>query len=118
MNGTHSRHGPHTAKLLLGTLKPKWYLCFEVPNFKKARYFYLAALEPLWYKVAMMNEKGKVVGIDARLYRANFWLVYPDVGSTEERTEDEKASKYSQPLHIAFSASNRTQVREFYEAVM
>ena len=97
---------------------PIHHLGFKVPNYQKTREFYLAALKPLGYKVTMMKEEGRVVGLGAGLYGADFWLVDPDVGSKEEKTDDEKASKYSQPLHIAFSASNRTQVREFHEAAM
>ena len=115
-NGTHPKHDPHCASEAISM--PLHHLGFKVPNFQKTRGFYLAALKPLGYKVAMMKEEGKVVGLGAGFYGADFWLVDPDVGCKEEKTDDEKASKYSQPLHIAFSASNRTQVREFYEAAM
>jgi catechol 2,3-dioxygenase-like lactoylglutathione lyase family enzyme len=97
---------------------PIHHLGFKVPNYQKTRDFYLAALKPLGYKVTMSYEDGKVVGLGAGYYGADFWLVDPDVRSKEEKTDDEKATKYSHPIHIAFSASNRAQVREFHEAAM
>ena len=97
---------------------PIHHLGFKVPNFQKTREFYLAALKPLGYKVTVKIEEGKVIGLGAGYYGADFWLVDPDIGCTEKITDDEKTSKYSQLIHIAFSASNRTQVREFYEAAM
>lgn len=97
---------------------PIHHLGFKVPNLQKTRDFYLAALKPLGYRVTMTKAEGKVVGLSAGLYGADFWLVDPDVGSTTETTDDEKTAKYSQLLHIAFSASNRAQVRQFYEAAL
>lgn len=97
---------------------PIQHFGFKVPDFPKTREFYLAALKPLGYKVTITKEEGKVVGLGAGFYGADFWLVHPDVGNKEEETDDEKASKYSQPFHIAFSASNRAEVREFYKAAM
>ena len=98
---------------------PIHHFGFKVPNFDKTREFYLAALKPLGYKVTMTLEEGKVLGLSAGVYGgADFWLVDPDVGAKTEQTDEEKTAKYSQPLHIAFSASNRAQVREFHKAAM
>lgn len=97
---------------------PIHHLAFKVPDFPRTRDFYLAALKPLGYKITMTKEEGKVVGFGAGYFGADFWLADPDVGSQTVKTDEEKAAKYSQPLHIAFSASNRAQVREFHEAAM
>jgi catechol 2,3-dioxygenase-like lactoylglutathione lyase family enzyme len=111
LNGTH----PNTPTYFS---MPIHHFGFKVPDFPKTREFYLAALKPLGYKVTMTKAEGKVVGLGSGFFGADFWLVDPDVGIEEKKTDDEKASKYSQPLHIAFAASNRAQVREFYKAAM
>jgi len=93
---------------------PIHHLGFRVVNFSKTRDFYLAALKPLGYKIVISFHEGKVLGLGATFYAPDFWLVDPNV-ITE--ASDEKPAAAG-PMHIAFSASNRAQVREFYEAAM
>ena len=70
----------------------------------------------------MSFEEGKVLGLGAPFCAPDFWIVDPTVCSEAEKTgdtgEEQPSTKDSYPLHIAFSASNRAQVREFYEAAM
>lgn len=101
---------------------PIHHLGFKVANFPKTRDFYLAALKPLGYKVRVSFEEGKVLGLGALFCAPDFWIVDPTVHSKAEKVdetgEEQPLTKDSYPLHIAFSASNRVQVREFYEAAL
>lgn len=91
-----------------------------VPNFEETRDFYLAALKPLGYRVIPSKEleKGRILGLGRGFFRADFWIGDANVGSENIQTDDEKTTKCSQLIHIEFAASNRTQVREFYEAAI
>ncbi|KAF8801284.1 Glyoxalase/Bleomycin resistance protein/Dihydroxybiphenyl dioxygenase [Phlegmacium glaucopus] len=96
---------------------PIHHISFRAADFSKTRDFYLAALKPLGYKIIMSFHEGKVLGLGAKFYAPDFWLVDPDVTTEVDKASSEKPAP-SGPLHIAFSASNRAQVREFYEAAI
>jgi len=96
---------------------PIHHLGFRAANFPKARDFYLVALKPLGYKVVISFHEGKVLGLGASSYAPDFWLVDPDVTTEVDKSSSGKPAPAG-PMHIAFSASNRAQVREFYEAAM
>ncbi len=74
---------------------------FDVSNTKKAKEFYLAALKPLRYELFMEWEKWLGFAVDGK---PDFWL---------------KEGKVTTPsVHIAFRASSRRLVDEFYEAAI
>lgn len=99
---------------------PIHHLRFKPLNFSETRDFYLAALKPLGYKVKLSYLDGKILGLGAQPCGPDLWIVDPDVSSEVEKTSDEKlaAGAPTRPIHIAFAASNRSQVRAFYEAAM
>ena len=83
----------------------------HVTDIEKSRQFYLTALKPLRYRVIMNLYDGKLLGLGTYC-GPNFWLSSIDL----PREGDQKKTEPSGKVHIAFKASNRQQVREFYEA--
>jgi catechol 2,3-dioxygenase-like lactoylglutathione lyase family enzyme len=106
---------------------PLHHISINVVDIDKARDFYVAALKPLGYKITMSLLDGKVLGFGG-MCGPDFWLASVDTPSadgSEVRHKDlpesnvksvEKAP--SGRVHIAFGASNRQKVREFYKAAM
>lgn len=107
------------------------HLSINVADLKESRDFYLAALKPLGYKIKLELLDGEVLGLGAG-FGPDFWLVGPNApgadgsdkrhnkdatGDLIDRTQVKPRAKTG-PLHIAFSAKNRAQVRKFYEAAM
>ncbi len=82
----------------------------HVTDIEKSRQFYLTALKPLGYRVIMNLYDGKLLGLGTYC-GPNFWL-----SSIEMQKEDGQKTQPSSNVHIAFRASNRQKVREFYEA--
>jgi len=82
----------------------------HVADIEKSRQFYLTALKPLGYRVIMDLYDGKLLGLGTYC-GPKLWL-----SSVDLPREDEKKTEPSGKVHIAFRASNRQQVREFYEA--
>jgi catechol 2,3-dioxygenase-like lactoylglutathione lyase family enzyme len=83
------------------------HLGIEVGDLARARAFYLAALAPLGYEVVYDFEApdgGKYCGLGAG-GKPDFWL---------GATGGQKAT----PVHIAFAAADRAQVRAFYDAAI
>jgi len=107
---------------------PLHHISINVADIKESRDFYLATLKPLGYKIKMSIVDGEVLGLGAG-WGPDFWLVGPNAPSadgsnkrhsdnpTAEPTEAKPRAKTG-PIHIAFSAKNRAQVRKFYEAAM
>lgn len=97
---------------------PIAHLALGVRNLAEMREFYVAALKPLRYKVMMTFLDGKVVGMGSG-YGPDFWLsdynARPENAPVNIPIEVEHLKKKS---HIAFAASNRQQVRDFYTAAM
>jgi predicted lactoylglutathione lyase len=79
------------------------HLTIRVTDFNKAKAFYSSALKGL--SCQLMKEFSPCEGVNVAGFgsgdRATFWI-----------TTDEPASKY---VHIAFQASSRKQVDQFYE---
>ncbi|KAF8152264.1 hypothetical protein B0H34DRAFT_800733 [Crassisporium funariophilum] len=103
---------------------PIHHLGFKVKNYPETRDFYLAALKPLGYGIVASLMDRKVLGLGVG-YQPDFWLVSLDVQSLPQKEEDtvnnaEGIAKYdtSRPVHIAFAASNREQVRQVYKAAI
>lgn len=101
----------------------------SVADINREREFYIAALKPLGYKL-VMNMRDQVLGFGG-LCGPDFWLAsveapYADGsdvrhGDANSEERDKTAQEKREPtnrMHIAFSASNRQQVREFHEAAM
>lgn len=93
---------------------PLHHISLNVVDIDKAREFYLAALKPLGYKLEMSFQEGKVLGFGIG-WSYDFWLASCDA---ENAKGENKSSEPTGPTHIAFAASNREQVRKFYEAAM
>ena len=106
---------------------PLHHMSINVTDIEKSRDFYLAALKPLGYKLQMQFLGGKVLGFGG-FFGPDFWLASLDATSPDgsNTRNDPKAPapttgvlrKPTGPMHLAFAASNRKQVRAFYEAAM
>jgi catechol 2,3-dioxygenase-like lactoylglutathione lyase family enzyme len=77
------------------------HLGFGVADFAASRAFYTAALAPLGIEVAMELDGRAGMGRDGR---AQFWFG--------------DKNKPANPMHLAFTASNRAEVRAFHEAAL
>ena len=77
------------------------HVTLRVHDMARSRAFYVAALAPLGISVLMENQGAVGFGRDRR---PQFWLGPADAASG--------------PLHVAFVAENRAQVRAFYEAAL
>ena len=77
------------------------HIGFNVTDFERSKAFFLKALDPLGIGVAAEGEGWVMLG---RPGKPQFW--FGSFGSTPG------------PIHIAFAAENRKQVREFYEAAL
>lgn len=106
------------------------HISLNVANIDEAKAFYTAALAPLGYKEKLALQDGKVLGFGAGC-APDFWIAGPNVpsadGSEVRHTREgpivgggkENSKKpLSGPMHIAFNASNRQQVRDFHKAAM
>jgi predicted lactoylglutathione lyase len=77
------------------------HIGFDVTDIKKAKEFYLAALNPLGYSIFMEWEKWLGLAVNGK---PDFWL---------------KEGKQTAPaIHIAFRADHRKLVDEFYKAAI
>ncbi len=74
---------------------------FRVRNLEASRKFYLSALAPLGFGVAMEGNFGVGLG---RGGKPELWLSQGDLPAS--------------PLHIAFAAANRGEVDAFYAAAI
>jgi catechol 2,3-dioxygenase-like lactoylglutathione lyase family enzyme len=77
------------------------HITLRVSDFPRSRAFYTAALAPLGISVLM--EAGDACGFGAGR-RPHFWLAQGETPSG--------------PLHVAFVAANRAEVRAFYQAAL
>jgi catechol 2,3-dioxygenase-like lactoylglutathione lyase family enzyme len=77
------------------------HITLVVGDFDKSRKFYQQALAPLG--IAIVAEFDQVAGF-GRANKGEFWLA--------------AAAQPQPPLHIAFAAETREQVRRFYEAAL
>jgi catechol 2,3-dioxygenase-like lactoylglutathione lyase family enzyme len=108
------------------------HINITVADFDKAKAFYNAALAPLGYKEKMSFPDCDVLGMGSS-FAPDFWIAgrsAPTVHGSDARhrregpTAAEKAARagvkreVTGPMHIAFSASNRQQVRDFHKAAM
>jgi len=78
------------------------HIGFHFSDFPKAKSFLLAALKPLGITAAMEGEGFAMLGRDGK---GQFWL-------------DSFGPPPSPPIHVAFSAQNREQVRQFHKAAL
>jgi len=107
---------------------PLKHILINVADIDKMREFYVAALKPVGYKVVMDYFDGKVVGMGVSLSVPDFWLSSldcPSADGSETRHKDMNPDTVKPgnksptgKMHIAFGASNRQKVREFYDAAM
>jgi predicted lactoylglutathione lyase len=74
----------------------------SVTDYKKGKEFYKKALAPLGYKLKYDYSKFKAAGF-MQGGQTDFWI-----------SESKKAS----PMHVAFRAKNKKQVRDFYAAAL
>jgi catechol 2,3-dioxygenase-like lactoylglutathione lyase family enzyme len=74
---------------------------FRVRNLEASRKFYLAALAPLGFSVAMEGDFGVGLGCDGK---PELWLSLGDPAAS--------------PFHIAFAARNRAEVDAFHAAAL
>jgi catechol 2,3-dioxygenase-like lactoylglutathione lyase family enzyme len=77
------------------------HIGFNVSDFAKSKAFYLHALEPLGIGIVAEGEVWAMIG---RNGKGQFW--FGSFGSSPG------------PLHIAFAAENREQVRSFHAAAL
>jgi catechol 2,3-dioxygenase-like lactoylglutathione lyase family enzyme len=77
------------------------HVTLRVRDIPRSRVFYATALAPLGISVLMENQAAVGFGVGRR---PQFWLGPGDSPSG--------------PLHVAFVAANRAQVRAFYEAAL
>ena len=110
---------------------PLHHIGINVADIEKSKEFYLAALEPLGYKVKMTFLEGEVIGLGSG-YAPDFWLAGPNApgadGSDKRHNKDStgqlidhtqvKPRVKTGAMHIAFGARIRAQVRNFDEAAM
>lgn len=89
---------------------PISHIGLNTPDINCLSAFYLAALSPLGYKEKMSFMDGKVRGYGGGC-EPDFWL-----SSLDSRPEELK--KETGPLHLAFAARTRNQVRAFHRAAL
>jgi catechol 2,3-dioxygenase-like lactoylglutathione lyase family enzyme len=77
------------------------HIGFNVTDFAKARDFFVRALEPLGIGITMEGPGWAMVG---RAGEGNFW--FGSFGGSPG------------PIHVAFAAKNREQVRQFHAAAL
>ena len=77
------------------------HIGFNVSDFSVSKLFYLQALEPLGIGIVIEGDGWAMVGKDGR---GQFW--FGGFGSSPGG------------IHIAFTAENRNQVHQFYEAAL
>jgi catechol 2,3-dioxygenase-like lactoylglutathione lyase family enzyme len=77
------------------------HIGFNVSDLQASKAFYVQALAPLGIGIAMDGEGWVMLG---RSSRPQFWI--GSFGSSPG------------PIHLAFAAENREQVRRFYDAAM
>ncbi|TFK18614.1 glyoxalase/bleomycin resistance protein/dioxygenase, partial [Coprinopsis marcescibilis] len=81
--------------------------------------FYSATLKPLGYAQKMEFMDGDVRGYGAKYCAPDFWLARArkeEDGSTTSTTPPNTAT--GSPLHFAFTARTRNEVRAFYDAAI
>ncbi|MEW5756240.1 MAG: VOC family protein [Pseudomonadota bacterium] len=77
------------------------HIGLEVRDYAKSKAFYIQALAPLGYELIMEVEGHAGFGVEGK---PDFWI--------------NGAKTTTPPVHIAFRAANRAQVREFYAAAL
>ena len=92
------------------------HLGLHVRDLDKCLEFYDAALKPLGYKRQITVADGKVVGYGQPMCGPDFWISGLP-GAVPEGYENKSTGEW-EPIHFAFAAKNRRQVRQFYEAAM
>lgn len=104
---------------------PLDHINLNVSNLEESLKFYKAALKPLGYKVKMSFSEGQVVGFgDGWMPACDFWIVGPDAPSAEGSNvrnpppPNGPPRKLTGSMHVAFTATNRRTIREFYKAAM
>ncbi|MEO8062204.1 MAG: VOC family protein [Pseudomonadota bacterium] len=77
------------------------HIGLNVNNFAKSKVFYLHALAPLGIGVLMQDDRSAMIG---RQHEGAFWFGSYGTPAT--------------PVHIAFAAKSREQVRQFHAAAL
>jgi hypothetical protein len=83
-------------------------------NYKSMRTLYTKILAPVGYKV-FMEEDGVFLGMSPKRGPPDFWL---HSGTTEVSTFEGDVEKREGKTHVAFYASSRKQVDEWYKIAM
>ncbi|KAF4622532.1 hypothetical protein D9613_009187 [Agrocybe pediades] len=92
------------------------HLGIQVQDLEKSKAFYTAALKPLGYTLNMSFADGQVIGYGVG-HTASFCISGPE--SPASKALAEKNEQFATgPLHLAFNATSRQQVNEFYEAAI
>jgi catechol 2,3-dioxygenase-like lactoylglutathione lyase family enzyme len=77
------------------------HIGFNVKNFAKSKTFYLNALKPLGIGLLLEDDRSAMIG---RQGEGGFWFGAYGTPAT--------------PVHVAFAATSREQVREFHQAAL
>lgn len=77
------------------------HIGFNVSDFRKSKEFFLRALEPLGIGIVAEGDDWAMIGKDAK---PQLW--FGAMGASPG------------PIHIAFTAANRAQVRAFHDAAL
>jgi len=77
------------------------HIGFNVRNFAKSKTFYLQALAPLGIGLLLQDDRSAMIG---RQHEGAFWFGAYGTPAT--------------PMHIAFAAQSREQVRQFHAAAL
>jgi len=77
------------------------HIGFNVKNFARSRTFYLQALAPLGIGVLMQDDRSAMIG---RQHEGALWFGAYGTPAT--------------PVHVAFAAKSREQVRQFHAAAL
>lgn len=94
------------------------HIGLTVVDIDKVRDFYVSALKPLGYRITMNFSDGKVLGLGGKC-GPDFWLASIDMPYSEVQGDTKPVPKTpTGRVHIAFGASSRQKVREFYDAAM
>jgi catechol 2,3-dioxygenase-like lactoylglutathione lyase family enzyme len=77
------------------------HIGFNVKNFAKSKTFYLNSLKPLGIGLLLEDDRSAMIG---RKDEGGFWFGAYGTPAT--------------PVHVAFAATSRAQVREFHKAAL
>lgn len=83
-------------------------------HYKEMRDFYIAILKPLGYEI-FMEKNNEVLGMAPKFGAPDFWL---HCGGTEIKKFNGDVEKRPAATHLAFTAKNPAQVRQWYDVAL